>query len=260
MGRLLRFEFRKLFRQPSFYICTGILAALTFLSIYSSYVVSRLLLDELGIAQTPSALSELAGMTARSQVTTALGGSNVTLILGIFVSLFVCSDYVEGTAKNIIGRGYSRTAWLTAKLTAVLTAALIMAAATLLVTFGAAFGFWGLGKGWEIMDGVRILVQLLLILAHAAFFALFSLLIRKSGGAVAFNILVPIAVTLTLTILGLLIFEETDTLSRWWLPSVLSTVAAEEEWKELRHCLLVGLIYLAGSAGLSYLLVSRRDI
>ena len=259
MRRLLRFEFRKLFRQPAFYICAGILAALTFLNIYSSYMIGRLLMSELGISQTPSALSELTGVTARSQLIRALGGSNVTLILGIFVSLFVCSDYAEGTAKNIIGRGSSRTAWLTAKLAAVLAAAIVMTAAVLLVTFGAAFGFWGLGKGWSLTDGIRFLVQMLLILAHAAFFALFSLLIRKSGGAVAFNILVPVTVTLILAILGLLIFEETDTLSRWWLPSVLNT-AAEEESKDLGHCLLVGLIYLAGSAGLSYLLVSRRDV
>ena len=259
MSRLFRFELRKLFRQPSFYICLAVLAGLTFMSIYSTYALSKLFLSEAGIPLDPAALAGLGGVTAAEQMRRALGSSNVTLILGIFTALFVCSDYTEGTAKNIIGRGYTRSAWLTAKLGTILIAAAVYSAVCLATTFAAGTAFFGLGdiKKAGLIPAVPI--QLLLVLAHAVLFALFSLLVRKTGGAIAMNLLVPSVVSLLLTIADVLIFEEESKLSDYWLSGVLSAASLSGEGEPLRW-LLTGLVYLAGCGALCYVLTSRRDV
>ena len=198
-------------------------------------------------------------MTAADQLRKALGSSNVTLILGIFTALFVCSDYTEGTAKNIIGRGYTRSAWLTAKLGTVLIAAAVHAAVCLAATFAAGTAFFGLGdmKNAGLIPAVPI--QLLLVLAHAVLFAFFSLLVRKTGGAIAMNLLVPSVISLLLTIADVLIFKEESRLSDYWLPDVLSAASLPGEAEPLRW-LLTGLVYLAGCGALCFALTSRRDV
>lgn len=259
MSRLFRFELRKLFRKPSFYICLAVLAGLTFMSIYSTYALSKLFLNEAGIELAPSALAGLGGVTAADQLRRALGSSNVTLILGIFTALFICSDYMEGTAKNIIGRGYTRSAWLTAKLGTVLIAAAVFAVVCLAVTFAASVSFFGTGDIKKAGLFPAIPLQLLLILAHAALFTLFSLLIRKNGGAIAMNLLVPSVVSLIVTLLDVLVFEEESKLAEYWLPNVLSE-ASQAGTSDPLNWLAVGLAYLAGCSALSYLLTSRQDI
>ncbi len=259
MSRLFRFELRKLLRQPSFYICLTVLVGLTFMGIYSTYALSRLFLSETGLPLDPSALAGLGGMTAAEQLRRALDSSNLTMILGIFIALFICSDYTEGTAKNIIGRGYTRTAWMTAKLGTVLIAALLFSAACLVTTFAAGVAFFGLGDPGKAELIPAVPIQLLLILAHAALFALFSFMLRKTGGAIAMNLLVPTVISLILTILDVLIFKEESKLADYWLPSVLSAASLPGEAEPLRW-LLTGLVYLAGCGALSWLLTSRQDV
>ena len=110
MGKLLRFEFRKLFRQPSLYICLAVTAVLVFLSVYAIYSMEQLVMQDFSSvgSLSPSELAMLAGITnasGRGQLLKALTSDNVTMILGIFTALYVCSAYPGKTATNIIGRG-----------------------------------------------------------------------------------------------------------------------------------------------------------
>ena len=78
MKVLLTFEYRKLFRQKSFYVCGILLLAFVFFSA----AVSRLAADNAQEIAAPLP-------TAIGMLRTALQGANATPIIGIFAA-FVC--------------------------------------------------------------------------------------------------------------------------------------------------------------------------
>ena len=90
MSKLLHFEWRKLWRQKSLYICFGFGLLIIFLSVLS--LKSFDILD-----------------TAMNMVYLALN-NGFTVFLGIFIALFICQDYNQQTIKNIYARGYGRNA------------------------------------------------------------------------------------------------------------------------------------------------------
>ncbi|MBO4838630.1 MAG: ABC transporter permease subunit [Lachnospiraceae bacterium] len=265
MGRLLRFEFRKLFRQPSFYVCLGVTALLAFLSVYALYSMSQVVMEDFSSVAdlSPSELAMLAGFTqasGRGQLVTALSSDNVTLLLGIFTALFICSDYNMKTAKNIIGRGYSRTGWLSAKLAGAGTACLLFCAAAMAVSYIAGTAFWKAGEV-NSRDITLLLVQVLIMLGYTALFVFWSVLLRSSGGAIALNLIVPLLLGLLLTILDYLIFKDGDTMSKYWLARAMTTASdITVKSKDLWRAGLLGAVYTAVFTGLSYLVVSKRDV
>ena len=91
MKALLKFEYRKLFRQKSFYVCGVLLTAFVFFSA----AVSRLAADNAQEIAVPLP-------TAIGMLRTALQGANATLIVGIFAALFVCGDHADGTLKGSV--------------------------------------------------------------------------------------------------------------------------------------------------------------
>lgn len=97
MKNLLKFEFHKLFKQKSFYICTIIMLVLSFFSI---------LLNK-SLANNPEL--NMAMPMVMSSLLTAVNSSNFTMICGIFIALFVCTDYDQQTIKNVYSRGFSRS-------------------------------------------------------------------------------------------------------------------------------------------------------
>ena len=97
MEKIIKFEFDKLFRQKSFYVCTIIVLGLTLLSAVSKNVM---LSSELG--------ATIAKPDGWSYAASAVSNSQLMMILGIFTAMFVCSEYDENTLKNIYSRGYGR--------------------------------------------------------------------------------------------------------------------------------------------------------
>ncbi|MBQ4425560.1 MAG: ABC transporter permease subunit [Lachnospiraceae bacterium] len=265
MGNLLRFEFRKLFRQTSFYVCLAVTALLAFLSVYAMYSVSQVVMEDFSAAAdlSPSELAMLAGFTqasGRGQLITALSSDSVTLLLGIFVALFICSDYTMKTAKNIIGRGYSRAGWLSAKLAASACGCLLFCGVAMATSYAAGTAFWKAGE-INSRDLMLLLMQVLVMFGYTALFVFWSVLLRSSGGAIALNLIIPMLLGLILTVIDYLVFKNGDTLSKYWLASAMTTasditVKSEDLWRAG----LLGAAYAAVFTGLSYLVVSRRDV
>ncbi|MBQ6075185.1 MAG: ABC transporter permease subunit [Lachnospiraceae bacterium] len=264
MGKLLRFEFRKLFRQPSLYICLAVTAVLVFLSVYAIYSMEQLVMQDFSSvgSLSPSELAMLAGITnasGRGQLLKALTSDNVTMILGIFTALYVCSDYTGKTAKNIIGRGYTRAGWLTAKMTGAACACLLFSAAAMGTAYAAGTLFWEAGSV-RSSDILLLLVQLLVMLGYTATFVFWSVLLRSSGGAIALNIIIPLILGLLLLVLDYLIFDDNGTLSNYWLAHGMSLASDGAESGDLWHAGLLGAAYSAVFGALSFLVVSKRDV
>ena len=259
MSRLLRFESRKLFRMVSLYVCLGILVLLIFINIYTTYSIVRLAAEEMPAGM---AFSELdLGTDGRGWLLTIAGQSNLMLLLGIFSALFLCADYMQGSAKNVLGRGFSRLSYAGAKLIAAEAVALLFYLVTILTGYAVGSAFFGAGKGLQDGDLTRLAVQLLSVMAYAAFFAFFSLLIRKSGGAIAVNVLVPSVISLALTLADVLIEEKKIQLSEYWLDHCIAvSTDIGSKSAELGHAALVAAVYLVLFLTLSCLISRKQEV
>ena len=95
MNNLIKFEFRKLFKSKSFYICLLICIGLVLLS----GLTTKIMVESREVIDLPSKYSMLQG---------AVSFGNITLISAIYTALFVCEDESSNTLKNIYAKGYTR--------------------------------------------------------------------------------------------------------------------------------------------------------
>ena len=121
MKDLLKFEFYKLKKQKSFYICTAVILAMSFLGA----LLTKLLADN-------NAGLNTVVLSGQSTMLSAISSSNFTMICSIFIALFVCADHSEQTIKNIYSRGFSKGTVYFAKYTVGVVATATMFVLTLL--------------------------------------------------------------------------------------------------------------------------------
>ena len=95
MSRLLKFEFYKLIKNKAFIICSAITLGLNIFTVVAIKVITVL---------TNETFFPISG--AGYMLLTL--GSSFTMIISVFTSLFVCSDYEQETIKNVYSRGFSR--------------------------------------------------------------------------------------------------------------------------------------------------------
>ena len=77
MGKLLHFEFHKLIRQKSFYICLAVAVAMLFVSTYTTYLMQK---DAVDIGQM--------GIDGMHVMIGAVSGGTLSMVIGVFVPLF----------------------------------------------------------------------------------------------------------------------------------------------------------------------------
>lgn len=214
MKKLLNFEFRKLFRQKSFYVCGALLLVFVFLSA----AISKLVAEN---AEDVSYRLPTVADTLRS----ALQGANVTLIAGIFTALFVCADYSDGTLKNIYAKGYTRTSVYFSKLTAVLVSTVLFC----VVTWGGGFLsgkllFESSGDLNTELFGV-LAAQLLAVFGYTGLFFALAMIIKRTGGSIAACIVGPMLFSLLFTTVNTVINSQSLNLSDYWLDGLFGNLA-----------------------------------
>lgn len=257
MGNLLRFEFRKLFRSKVFYICIAVSLIMFAISTVTTKVIGELLKE----------VSEEAGMAAPETTLTGavllkgfFSNGNVSLISGIMVVLLVSEDYTNDLTKNIYSKGYTRDELYIAKYIVNLIAVLI------LLVVGMSIAFL---SGTFILDGVGhmgdnyILSIVCVILVAIAYYSLFfgvSILIKKTGGAVAICIIGPVVLSLILTMIDVFINNEKISLSKYWLDSIVSTLGnMDVEMKTILSAIIVSISVSAVMIASSFFVNRKRD-
>lgn len=188
MGKLLKFEFRKLQKSKSFYVCLFLSLGMLLISGFSEKAL-------MGNPEEIGILYPLAGF-----VRDTLSNGNAILLTGIFVALFVCEDESCGTIKNIYAKGYSRENVFFAKYIVTLVGVLVIVLLDFLVSYLFALAYFDktAEKGNLIVD---IVGQIVVMLAYHSIFVAISVLMKKTGGAVALNIIGPSMVSLVLTLI-----------------------------------------------------------
>ena len=244
MIKLLQFEWRKLWRQKSLYICFGIGLGIIFLSLLSMKVF------------------EAVGDATSNMIFTL--NSGFVAFLGIFIAIIICQDFSQQTIKNIYARGYRRSSVYLAKYIISLSATLLMA--LLYMSFGFILtlilgGEVGSLLAWQW--GVLSLQLWALVGFHGLFFGV-SMMIRVIGGAVALNL---IGISFAFTILSLIftLFEIDFNIMKFSLENLFSGLADTLLQNQLPTQLLIRAIllpfaYVVIFVGLGWFINQRRDV
>ena len=249
MFKLLNFEFRKLIRQKSFYICIAVMLLLLVGSAYTT----ELMTAESGI-EDPT----LSGINYLME---AISGSALSAVLAVFIPLFICEDYASGTIRNIITRGFSRLEMFIAKLIAVLAATVLMTAVCLAASYLVGTAFWGAGEPSLGSEQIKILLcQLAVIAAYATMFFAISSMLQKVGGSIAICLILPMAAVILLSLADAALAEREIELSGYWIENLGRSLASvEAEAEDIKKALIGAGCYFAASIAFSWLVIMKRE-
>ena len=286
MGNMLKFECRRLFKKPSFYVCLGLCAVFTILTI----MVSRANFNDMLKYYSSSVGDEYSYYSPENMKETfaknfsphmlALNNTGISMmstIMAIFMGIFVCEDRVRGTIKNIYARGYSRTDVFLAKfIVASVTATLIFTAITLVAYISGWIMFATKPFAVEPLkvNGIWLLIlgKFVAILGVTALYFMLSELIGTTGFSIAANIFLPSVASMILYIgLELIYFvaskgdnfnyEAVMKIAEYWIYSLASSGFAEEMKVEdyVGHlCASGGYVILFGF--LSWLIARKKQV
>ena len=286
MGNMLKFECRRLFKKPSFYVCLGLCAVFTILTI----AVSRANFNDMLKYYSSSIGDEYSYYSLENMKETfaknfspdmlALNNTGISMmstIMAIFMGIFVCEDRVRGTIKNIYARGYSRTDVFLAKfIVASATATLIFTAITLVAYISGWIMFATKPFAVEPLkvNGLWLLIlgKFVAILGVTALYFMLSELIGTTGFSIAANIFLPSVASMILYIgLELIYFvaskgdnfnyEAVLKIAEYWIYSLASSGFAEEMKVEdyVGHlCASGGYVILFGF--LSWLIARKKQV
>lgn len=192
MGKLLKFEFRKLQKSKGFYICLFLSLGMLLLSAFSTKAL-------MGNPEMSGLAYPLADFVRET-----LSNGNVVLLTGIFVAIFACEDDSCGTIKNIYAKGYSRENVFFAKYIVSLAGVMIIVLLDFLISYLYSLAYFDTTaeKGNLVVD---IIGQIVVMIAYHAIFVAISAWMKKTGGAVAFNIVGPSLVSLVLTMIDIVL-------------------------------------------------------
>ncbi len=251
MSGLLKYEFRKLRKQKSFYICTIIMIALLFLSAFTS----KALFD------ANEEFSEQFKGSALDSAVGAVSGCSYLLIVGIFTALFVCDDYENQTIKNIYSKGYSRTQAYFSKFISVVFAATVMFA--VVISSGFLFGniYFGIGDASGYNWFGIIAAQYAVCIANISFYFAICSFLRKNGSSIASVIVAPMLVSMLLGLADSLLKSEKIELARFWISSFMKDLsAAPADNGRVVVCLTASLIYIPVFAVIGAVLHKNTEI
>lgn len=242
MRRLNKFQFHNLFKQKSFFICTMVILLLGALQIISSVLISKFM---------PSA--NMAKINSNESLKMFLNPGQFDILLAIFVSLFFCLDISNGTLKNIIARGYSRTQVFFSRFFVTFVGVTIMFLATFIFSYLITFIVGGKIVALDSKILATIGVNYIVILGIASFYGLVSTIISKSSGSLVTCLLSSfLAATMLPLVDTLLKIKNIFSISNYWIVNATNN-------KPL-IALLIGIIYITISLILGNIISKRKEI
>lgn len=221
MKDLLKLEFRKLKRQKSFYIILAIMLAFIVISMLTTKLLAGLAdqINEIG-----AEFGETFSVAGESVLLGFLSAGNFSLLTAIFVGIVVCDDYENHIIKNIFARGYSRSDFYFAKFIYLVVATSIMFVAS--VALSAVLSELLFGINGDIGKiALLISLQYLASLAGVSLYFFISVAVKKLGGAIALNIIVPSIVALLLGLFDELIKTDKFSIAKYWYSSFTNSLS-----------------------------------
>ncbi len=167
--------------------------------------------------------SEVPEYNLWAYINIALCDNNVLYLGAIIISVLVGSEYSMGTLRNSVSRGYPRKAVFFSKL---ITSVLSMYAVVIVYVLGSGITaciMYGFGSSVGALDMLVIIAAYLLLYAAAAsFYMMVAVLMKSTGHALGFSLIVPLLVATVLR-LASMAQADIDKFSRWWIFNTMTS-------------------------------------
>lgn len=186
-------------------------------------------------------------------------GSIYFLLVALFVSGIVSSEYTTGTVKQIVSRGVPRVQIVVGQYISLCVAVTVITFVPSLILTGVYSLAWGFGSISVGRFLLLVLAQFVVIWSYVALSMLISHITRSGGLSVGINLII-----LMLGSLAAMIVSELMGWSwvyEYWFINMQSE-ALDYTLNVGRQCKFILLLLLggAGCAGLSALLFGKRDV
>lgn len=191
-------------------------------------------------------------------------GDFMALIIAVFCSIFIVSEYGCGTFKNIVGKGYSRSSIYLSRLITAIAAVilLILFGMVIILLCGAIFigpeGF--AGTFWKDL-AVYMGLQIVIGSALTTVFVLIGEVCRNLGGSISLGIAVAVFSSLLTGVLDM-VFTHTDfTPSEYWLMDMSTRCPVTGfETDFVIKTILISAVWLTVAAAVGMWHFHRADI
>lgn len=246
MGRLLKFEYRRLFKSVSFYVFFAIIAGVSFIRISSASD------DYYGYARN----------YVSDYILSAYSNTNMILLLAVFIPLYICKNFSHGTVKTVCSKGYGFEKLAFAQLIVVLSVTVAYCICCLLCeTIFSALFFKHSGS----FDGVirSLVLQTLCILSFACVFFGLTESVAKNGGAIALNLVFFAMGSLAFSLIETILYKlGVDTnITDFWLSIVYySSVSRTFEVFDIIKITLTSVAFAAFFIGAGWLASKKREL
>ncbi|MBE5063828.1 ABC transporter permease subunit [Lachnospiraceae bacterium DSM 108991] len=204
-------------------------------------------------------------LSASGQLLTFFAG-NTTLLMAVLISLFVGSEFNNGTVKIIASRNYSRLKIYLSKLFVGILASVLFTLVFVLAATMTATALWGFGDVSGSYASQLLLkgaLELLLGASYVSLFVMFSFLIRQNGGSLAANICFLEFTSLVVTLGEMLIHHflgRTVTLSDYLPDMCMTALTQNPDRNTLLRAALVGVCFLLVPTLVGAANFRKRDI
>ena len=233
MNRIIKLQFRNLFHSKLFYVCMGLT-----------------LLLNVGL----SFLEPGASTTKVLPQITSFMSSELSIISVIFVSLFSCLDFNEGTTKNIIARGYTRTQLLFSKFITILSGLLIMYLAAAILLF---IMYIKNGLGYDSSFLYTLINSVVSIIAYTIFYSTISFILEKSGTSIITCLFVPNIINL---VLGIIDSKLKMNISNYWIDNISNNFLKAKTLPNLTSSTIFYIIYIIIIIALGTQILKKKEI
>ena len=226
MRNLLKYEFRKLFRNPLFYILFGVMVFMIVIQTATYRIMNDLVAPLMeGIDEQNEVISV---MTASSNqlFMQCLNQSQGVMVIAIFTVILALSDN-GGPIKNVISRGFTRTQVFFSKYLCSLAAAMLYS----VLIIALSYPIIGVIMSWptDLPDNAILLLvgQVLAMVAMHSVFYMIAVLIGNIVGAIFANVLGPSVVALVLALVDAAaqISDKEVNVSSFWVGNLLNAFA-----------------------------------
>lgn len=227
MRNLLTSDFYKLKKSKAFWICAALCLICGVVMVVSMQTAMHMAQQPIHDPDLDSML-EMIPHAGGAWITGNLMGTGFTTVfIGIFVAIFLSSEFSFGTMKNTLSRGADRAKVFLSKFIVCGCASLVMLFMFILTSLITGSIIWGFDpNGIVTLSGMlgMVLTQSLLTIAYVALFTFISMSMRGAGGAIATNIVCVTMASTLLSAISMLFGGKID-LSNYWIGGAVSKLA-----------------------------------
>lgn len=237
MNRLINFQIKNLFKQKFYYVC---LFLFVFMYPVLDYINTHNFPDAEVIKVMPQFVDLLAG-----------GGVIISIV---FIALFTCLDFNEGTTKNIIGRGYTRNQLLISKYITSLIGVLsfyIISFVVIIILFGSnGFGY----ENYMFYSSINSIIR---IIAYTILYSTMSFILEKNTSSILACLFIP---SIIQTLLSLVDTKIHIHISKYWIDNVSNGFLENPTTSNFVYSIIFYIAYIIIFIVLGISLIKKKEI